>query len=215
VIVEDMPNIVPIVDCANDITAAYDRMFNNPNKENLYLALLAANALEAIRFYVSFACTFSFMERALVEGSGKILKLIARDENVHLALVQHIIKLLPQDDPEFIEIIADNRDKATAIFTSAADQEKEWAEYLFKDGSILGLNVDVLNDYVDYLIVRRMKAVNLAAPDTVKIAHPIPWIEKHLSSANSQTAPQEAEIASYLAASIKNDMGDLDFSNMM
>jgi len=213
VIVDDMVNIESIANCATDITLNYDNMINNPNKENLYLALVSANALEAIRFYVSFACTFSFLERAKVEGSAKIVKLIARDENVHLALVQHILKLLPKDDPEFIQIIGDNRDKAANIFISARDQEKEWAEYLFSTGSILGINADILHNYIDFLTAKRMKSIGLPTAD-VKISHPIPWIEKHLTSVNTQVAPQEVEISSYLSGGVINNISELDFSKI-
>lgn len=213
VVIDDLPNIQPIADCANDITKAYDEMVKNPNKENLYLALIAANALEAIRFYVSFACTFSFAERALVEGSAKIVKLIARDENQHLALVQHILKLLPKDDPEFIEIIGDNRQKAIQIFDSARDQEKEWAHYLFKDGTMLGMNVDILCDSVDFFD-QKAKRRNGLSHETTKINHPIPWIEKHLSSHNVQSAPQETEVSSYVVGAVKNNINEIDFSKL-
>jgi ribonucleoside-diphosphate reductase beta chain len=214
VVIDDMPNILQIVECANDITKSYDALTKNPNKENLYLALIAANALESIRFFVSFACSFSFLERALVEGSAKIIKLIARDENVHLSLVQHLLKLLPQDDPEFVQIIGDNREKAKNIFITAVDQEKEWGEYLFKDGSILGLNSGILSSYGDHLLGKQLKANNLTS-NTEKFANPIPWISKHLSSAASAPAPQEVEISSYLMGSIKNNLSDLDMSNLM
>lgn len=213
VVVDDLPNIPEIVDCAHDITAAYDALRENPTKDNLYLALIAANALEAIRFYVSFACTFSFLERGMVEGSAKIVKFIARDETQHLALVQNIIKLLPQDDPEFQDVIARNQEKAVAIFTSAAEQEKAWARYIFQHGSVLGLNEDILCQYVDYLMGRRMKAVGLPYKATVT-DNPLPWIEKHLTSLNVQVAPQEVELSSYLANAIKNDVGDLDLKSL-
>ena len=210
VIVNDMPNIKSIVDCAADVSFCYDRLINDPNKENLYLGLIAANALEALRFYVSFACTFSFLERGLVEGSAKNIKFIARDEKQHLALVQHILKLLPQDDPEFIEIINDNKSRAESIFQSAADQEKEWAKYLFANGSILGLNTDILCDYVDYLLSQRIRAIGLSS--VARTSHPLPWVEKHFTSENSQAAPQEVEISSYLVASVKNDLLNADFN---
>lgn len=214
-VINDMCDIAPIANCAHDITKAYDQMVNNPTKENLYLALIAANSLESLRFYVSFACTFSYLERGMVEGSAKIVKLIARDENQHLALAQHVLKLLPQDDPEFIQIIGDNRDNARQIFLSAAEQEKQWAEYLFKDGAILGLNSGILCEYVDYLTARRMKTIGINLPsDGGKSSNPIPWIDKHLTSSNNQVAPQEVEIASYLASSVKNDISDMDFSTM-
>jgi ribonucleoside-diphosphate reductase beta chain len=214
VIVDDMPNIKPIVDCADDISASYDKFRETPTKENLYLALISAYALEGIRFYVSFACTFSFLERAMVEGSAKIIKLIARDEAQHLALVQHILKILPQDDPEFVDIIANNREKVIDIFNIAAVQEKEWARYLFENGSILGLNTEILSEYVDWLYVKRLKAIGIT-PDIKVGSHPLPWLEKHFGSSNTQVAPQEVEIASYLASSITNDIGGIDLSNLL
>lgn len=213
IIIDDMPNIIQISDCASDITKSYDNLIANPSKENLYLGLVAANALEAIRFYVSFACTFSFMERGMVEGSSKIVKLIARDENVHLSLVQHILKILPQDDPEFAEIISDNKNKAEQIFLSAGEQEKEWAEYLFTNGSMLGLNSEILSGYVDYLLHKRMRNIGLSS-GIPKMSNPLPWIEKHLTSSNSAPAPQEVELSSYLVGSIKNDLSSLDLSKL-
>lgn len=209
VIIDDMPNIKQIIDCADDIASYYDEFRNKPTKENLYLALISAYALEGIRFFVSFACTFSFMERTLVEGSSKTVKLIARDEAQHLALVQHILKLLPQDDAEFINIIANNKDKVIDIFNTAVKQEKEWAAYLFENGSILGLNVEILSEYVDWLYVKRLKAIGITTD--VKVGtHPLPWLEKHFSSGSTQVAPQEVEISSYLSSSITNDIGGMD-----
>ena len=213
IIFDDLPNIKEIANCAVSITNSYDEFITNPTKENLYLALVSANALEAIRFYVSFACTFSFLERGMVEGSAKMVKFIARDEAQHLALVQHIIKVLPQDDPEFKQIILDNQEKARAIFVEAGNQEKEWANFLFKDGAILGLNENILSDYVDYLLNRRMAAIGLIDRGS-KMEHPLPWIEKHFTSDNSQVAPQEVEISSYVTSSVKNDIQDLDLSDV-
>lgn len=212
-IFEDLPNIAEIADCATSISAAYDNMVNNPSKQNLYLALIAANALEAIRFYVSFACTFSFLDRAMVEGSAKNVKFIARDETQHLALTQHILKLLPEDDPEFKEIILDNRAAAEKIFLEAAEQEKLWAKYLFKNGPVIALNEKILSDYVDYLLARRMHAVGLKATVNYKGNHPLPWIEKHFNNSSHQVAPQETELVSYLDAStLNNDIKQHDFT---
>lgn len=212
VVIDDMANITEIVDCAKDISAAYEAFRECPNKDNLYLALVAANALEALRFYVSFACTFSLLERGMVEGSAKIIRLISRDEAVHLSLVQHVIKLLPQDDPEFADVIARNQDKAVAIFEQAAAQEKQWAKYLFQKGTIMGLNEDILCRYVDYLLQKRMKAIGLPASHE-RIDHPIPWVEKYFSTAATQTAPQEAEVGIYLTSSIENDAVGASFDN--
>jgi ribonucleoside-diphosphate reductase beta chain len=213
-IFDDLPNISEIADCAGQVTKAYDALQFNPSKKNLYLALVAANALEAIRFYVSFACTFSFLERGLVEASAKIVKLIARDEAEHLALTQHILKNLAKDDPEFEKIIEECREEATAIFLDAGQQEKDWAKFLFKNGPILGLNEDILSEYVDYLLARRMKAIGLAHDTHYKGNNPLPWMDKHLTSSNTQVAPQEVEISSYLVSSIRNDVNDADFEKM-
>lgn len=215
VIFDDLPNIKEIADCANQISVAYDNLMRNPSHKNLYLALIAANALEAIRFFVSFACTFSFLERGMVEGSAKTVKLIARDENVHLALTQHIIKNLIKSDPTFINVIKDSEQEAQEIFYSAQKQEKEWAKYLFKNGPVLGLNESILGNYIDYLTLRRMKAINLTSDVSYKGGNPIPWIEKHLTSENTQVAPQEVEIASYLSAStVENDLKQFNIKEL-
>lgn len=211
VVFDDIPNIAPIADCANSITEAYDRMIESPSKENLYLALIAANALEAIRFFVSFACTFSFAERGLVEGSAKVVKFIARDEAQHLALVQHILKRLPKDDPEFVEIIGDLRSQAIEIFDDTSEQEKAWAPYIFQHGSILGLNEKILCDAVDFWTPRRKAGAGLIQPTKSEKGHPIPWIEKWLSDSNYQPAPQEVEGTAYLTSALKNDASDLSF----
>lgn len=211
VIFDDIPNIQPIADCAFSITRAYDDMMNTPSKEALYIALISANALEALRFYVSFSCSFSFAERSMMEGSAKIIKLIARDENIHLSLVQHILKRLPKDDPEFIEIIGDLRKEALEIFDETAEQEKAWAPYIFQHGSILGLNETILCDYIDYLLPRRKAAAGLTGPTKSEKTDPLPWMQKYLTDATSQVAPQEAEATSYLTSSLKNDVSDLQF----
>ncbi len=209
-VVDGIGEIKEIADCATSISAAYDKLQRKGTKENLYLGLIAANALEALRFYVSFACTFSFAERGSVEGSAKIVKLIARDEAQHLSLTQHCLKILPKDDPEFIQIIEDNKDKAIAIFEEAATQEKEWAKFLFSNGPILGLNENILGEYVDYLLSRRLNTLGLATPGLSRPKNPIPWIDKWFTSDNAQVAPQETEIMSYLSSvALENDLNSL------
>lgn len=208
---ERIPSILPIVNCATSITSAYDLLINNPNKETLYMALISANALEALRFYVSFACTFSFAERGLVEGSAKLVKLIARDEAQHLALVQHILKLLERDDPDFIPIVRDNRQAAKNIFNEAAEEEKSWGSHLFSKGSLLGLNEKIFHQYIDFLLVKRKYAVGLTSTAKSKVDHPIPWVERWYSSLSTQVAPQEVEVSAYLTGSVVNDMAGAEF----
>lgn len=184
-------------------------------KKQLYLCLMSVNALEAIRFYVSFACSFAFAERELMEGNAKIIKLIARDEALHLSGTQHMLNLLRngQDDFAFLQIAEELKDECIAIFKDAAEQEKEWAEYLFKDGSMIGLNKDILCQYVEYITNIRMQAVGLPSVYPEATNNPIPWINAWLSSDNVQVAPQEAEISSYLVGQIDNEVSADDFED--
>ncbi|WP_086984143.1 class Ia ribonucleoside-diphosphate reductase subunit beta [Vibrio aphrogenes] len=184
-------------------------------KKQLYLCLMSVNALEAIRFYVSFACSFAFAERELMEGNAKIIKLIARDEALHLTGTQHMLNILRngQDDFSFMQIAEEAKQECFDLFKEAAEQEKEWAEYLFKDGSMIGLNKDILCQYVEYITNIRMQAVGLEAAYPNATSNPIPWINAWLSSDNVQVAPQEAEISSYLVGQIDNEVGSDDFGD--
>lgn len=184
-------------------------------KKQLYLCLMAVNVLEAIRFYVSFACSFAFAERKLMEGNAKIIKLIARDEALHLTGTQHILNLIRngRDDPEMVEIANECYAESIEIFTKAAQQEKEWAGYLFKDGSMIGLNKDILCQYIEYITNLRMEAVGLPVAFPNSKSNPIPWINTWLSSDNVQVAPQETEISSYLVGQIDSDLSNSDFDD--
>jgi ribonucleoside-diphosphate reductase beta chain len=183
-------------------------------KKALYLTIASVNVLEAIRFYVSFACSFAFAERTLMEGNAKIIKLIARDEALHLTGTQHMLNLMAsgKDDPEMAEIAAECQNEVRQIFIEAAEQEKEWATYLFKDGSMIGLNAQILGQYVEYITNVRMQAVGLETCFATK-HNPIPWINAWLVSDNVQVAPQEAEISSYLVGQTDNNLDDSDFDD--
>lgn len=189
----------------------YDTNLRNLKKK-LYLTLVSINVLEAIRFYVSFACSFAFAERAIMEGNAKIIKLIARDEALHLTGTQHMLNIMASgaDDPEFKAIAKECEADVYAIFKEAAQQEKDWAQYLFRDGSMIGLNAKILSDYVEYITNVRMKALGLEEifPPS---QNPLPWMNAWLVSDNVQVAPQEAEISSYLVGQIDNEVGDGDF----
>ena len=173
-------------------------------KKKLYLCLMCVNVLEAIRFYVSFACSFAFAERELMEGNAKIIKLIARDEALHLTSTQHMLNLMrgSSEGAEWAQIAQDLQQECFDLFVKAAEQEKEWASYLFKDGSMIGLNKDILCQYVEYITNHRMLAVGLPVAFPKATQNPIPWINAWLSSDNVQVAPQEVEISSYLIGQI-------------
>ena len=183
-------------------------------KKRLYLCLMSVNALEAIRFYVSFACSFAFAERELMEGNAKIIRLIARDEALHLTGTQHILNLMRtgQDDPEMVAVAQECEAECFELFKRAAEQEKAWAEYLFKDGSMIGLNKDILAQYIEYITHLRMGAVGLKSAFPQATHNPIPWINAWLSSDNVQVAPQEVEVSSYLVGQISTDMSTQDLS---
>lgn len=185
-------------------------------KKKLYLCLMCVNVLEAIRFYVSFACSFSFAERELMEGNAKIIKLIARDEALHLTSTQHMLNIMKSgvDDPEMAEIAAELEDESYEIFRKAAEQEKEWAAYLFKDGSTIGLNKEILCQYVEYITNLRMLSVGLKPCFENATVNPIPWINAWLSSDAVQVAPQEVEISSYVIGQIDAKVDVDDFNGL-
>ncbi len=184
-------------------------------KKKLYLCLMCVNVLEAIRFYVSFACSFAFAERELMEGNAKIIKLIARDEALHLTSTQHMLNLMRggAEGAEWAEIVAELQGECCELFKKAAEQEKEWAEYLFKDGSMIGLNKDILCQYVEYITNARMLAVGLPQAFEKATQNPIPWINAWLSSDNVQVAPQEVEISSYLIGQIDAEVKTEDLED--
>ena len=177
-------------------------------KRKLYRAVMNVNILEGIRFYVSFACTFAFGELKLMEGSAKIISLIARDESQHLVITQNILKNWANgDDPEMLEIMQEEEENVYAMFKDCVDEEKEWAEYLFKDGSMIGLNAKLLDSYVEYIANRRMKSIGLKPIfDTPMSNNPLPWTQHWLNSKMMQNAPQETEIESYVIGGIKQDV---------
>ncbi|QQG32093.1 ribonucleotide-diphosphate reductase subunit beta [Citrobacter phage CkP1] len=176
----------------------------------LYLCLHVINGLEAIRFYVSFACTFNFHKNMeIMEGNSKIMKFIARDEQLHLKGTQYIIRQLQQgtDGDEWVQIARECEQEAVDIFMEINRQEKEWAIHLWREGGVPGLSVKILHDFIDYLTVSRMRSCGLPCPiKDAPTRHPIPWIREYLNSDAVQSAPQEVEISSYLVAQIDNDV---------
>ena len=183
-------------------------------KRKLYRAVANVNILEGIRFYVSFACSFAFGELKLMEGSAKIISLIARDENQHLVITQNILnKWTEGDDPEMQQIAREEEGWVRSAFKNCVDEEKRWAEYLFKDGSMIGLNDKLLWNYVEWIANRRMKAIGLKPEyDIPAKNNPLPWTDHWLNSKSVQVAPQETEISSYVVGGIKQDMKSNNFS---
>ena len=183
-------------------------------KRKLYRAIANVNILEGIRFYVSFACSFAFGELKLMEGSAKIISLIARDENQHLVLTQQIMKKWQDgDDPIMQEIIKEEEENVIQMYRDAVEEEKEWASYLFKDGSMIGLNDKLLVKYVEWIANKRMRSIGLKPIYDAPIRNnPLPWTEHWISSKGLQVAPQETEVESYVVGGIKQDVKKDTFS---
>ena len=177
-------------------------------KRLLYRAIVNVNILEGIRFYVSFACSFAFGELKLMEGSAKIISLISRDESQHLVLTQQILKKWQEgDDPAMVAIAEEERENTIDMFKKCVDEEKDWADYLFKDGSMIGLNAKLLQRYVEFIANRRLRALGLDPLYDVPMRNnPLPWTEHWLNSKGQQNAPQETEIESYVVGGIKQDV---------
>jgi ribonucleoside-diphosphate reductase beta chain len=222
-----------ILERAKSVTGAYDEFINDAHqwdtgcmwtdsgrgspssawclkdlKRKLYRAIMNVNILEGIRFYVSFACSFAFGELKLMEGSAKIISLIARDENQHLVLTQTILKYWREgDDADMKEIMKEEEGWTYEQFKKCVDEEKKWAEYLFKDGSMIGLNDKLLYQYVEWIANRRMKTIGLKPIyDVAAKNNPLPWTTHWISSKGLQVAPQETEVESYVVGGIKQDV---------
>ena len=235
---DEMMDIEEIMDCADDISKNYDELIEMTGyynllgegthtvngkkvvvdlyeiKKSLYKTLMSVNILEGVRFYVSFACSWAFAELKKMEGNAKIIKLIARDENLHLGSTQTLLKLLPKDDPDFVQIAKETEAECIKMFVDAVEQEKAWAEYLFKDGSMIGLNTQLLSDYIEWICCKRMTAVGLNCPYKTPQANPLPWTQKWIAGAEVQVAPQETEISSYVIGGVKQDVDKDTFGGL-
>jgi ribonucleoside-diphosphate reductase beta chain len=232
---DELMDVEEILACARDISKYYDDLIEYGNwyrmlgvgthtvngkkvvvdmyqlKKKLWLALNSVNALEGIRFYVSFACSWAFAELKKMEGNAKIIKLIARDENVHLGSTQTLLKILPTDDPDYALLKIETKQECETMFLAAAAQEKAWAKYLFKDGSMIGLNEVLLSQYIDWLTCKRMTAVGLDCGMKPGSSNPLPWTQKWIAGSDVQVAPQETEITTYVIGGTKQDVDNNTF----
>lgn len=182
------------------------------HKKALWMTINSINALEGLRFYVSFACSWNFAEQKVMEGNAKIIRLICRDENLHLGTTQYILRTLPKDDKMFADIAEKTKDDVLQMFLDVVQQEKDWATYLFKYGSMIGLNEKILHQYVDWIASRRLRTIGFDVPFEHPTSDPLPWTKNWISGKQVQYAPQEAEIASYLVSDVKQDV-DADVLN--
>jgi ribonucleoside-diphosphate reductase beta chain len=225
-----------IMDCAGDISKYYDDLIEYSSyynllgagthtvngkqitidlyelKKKIWMCINSVNVLEGIRFYVSFACSWAFAELKKMEGNAKIIKFIARDENLHLASTQYLLtKVMIKEDPDFAKISKELESDVVQMFVDAVEQEKEWADYLFRDGSMIGLNAELLHNYIEWIACKRMTSLGLKCPYTTTQSNPLPWTQKWISGSDVQVAPQETEISSYVQGGVKQDVSEDTF----
>lgn len=227
-ILNPIPEVLEVLNRVKPLIDAYDRFLKLfwcykaglfvkeiELKRALVLCISAMHIMESVQFYASFACTFAFSEMRMFEGVGKQLKFILRDENLHVAINQTIIKYWSQgtDGPEYQALLLELRPQIIDMWKACVESEKLWAKYLFKYGTpLLGLNDKVLGDYVEFKANKRMINVGLE-PLTSLDKDPLPWIQRNwVDSSSKQEAPQETEITNYKIGAIDNDTSDLDLS---
>lgn len=213
VVFDDMTSIPEIIDCGTDVSKYYDDLINfdgeygsYEHKKRLYLCLMSIFMLEGIRFYVSFACSWAFAELKKMEGNAKIIKLICRDENLHLSASINIIKSLHKEDSDYDKIKDETEKEVMDMFMSVIEQERDWCDYLFEGGSMIGLNADLLKQYIEWIAAKRIKTVGYTVPYHISQANPLPFTEKWIGGGNVQVAPQETEITSYVVGGVKQDV---------
>jgi ribonucleoside-diphosphate reductase beta chain len=198
---------------ANSTVAEEIEISSYELKRKIWNCIMSVNILEGVRFYVSFACSWAFAELKKMEGNAKIIKLIARDENLHLASTQTLLKVLVKDDKDFAKIQKEEQEHNVKMFVDAVEQEKRWAEYLFKDGSMIGLNAKLLGDYIEWIGHKRMLSAQVPSPYKGG-SNPLPWTQKWIQGQDVQVAPQETEITSYIVGGVKKDVDDNTFKGM-
>ncbi len=220
-IFDDIAQDEEIIKRASSVTEYYDNLINNigneslhDKKKKLYLTLVSIQILEFVRFYISFACSYYFAEQGKMVGNASIISLINRDENIHGSFTRFIIKRLMDDPSEgFQDVAKECEPLVQKMWMDAGNEEIEWAKYLFKDGDLMGLNADILEKYMKYLVNLRMK--NCGLPQVFeKTKNPITWINKYVDSSGVQVAPQETEITSYLTNSMDANLGDMNDMDM-
>ena len=234
IVFDELLTIQEIIDCSDAITKYYDELHDVTNayqflglgthtvngkkvivdeydiKKKIWMVLNSVNVLEGIRFYVSFACSWAFAELKQMEGNAKEIKLICRDVNLHLGFTQTMLKLLPKDDKDFIKIKEECKDEVRQMFIDAVDQEIAWAEYLFQGGSMIGLNKELLEQYVHWIAHKRMQTLGIDSPYHGG-SNPLPWTEKWIAGGDVQVAPQEVQLSSYIVGGTKQDVDDDTF----
>lgn len=202
---------------AKEIKNDYDIFFENEGdiKDKIFNALLSTQITEGLSFYSSFVCSFFFAARGKMEGNGKIIKLIARDENLHVAVSNNVLHYLRDNEDEgFKETVKKNEQKVYEAYQMAVKHEKRWADYLFSKGSLLGLNADILKQYVEWLANNRLASLGYKRIFEIKKNPLGTWYDQFMNSDKVQVAPQETEISSYKIGARNTQINHSEFSDI-
>lgn len=191
-----------IVKRATELSRKYDQLLNSSDdpRQQLFDAILATQITEGLVFYVSFACSFYFGYRGKMEGNAKIIKFISRDENLHVAITQNIMKNWSNNKDEgFQDIVTKNEDKVYATYEMAVNAEKDWADYLFSKGNLVGLTSESLKHYIEWLANNRLSSLGYKKLYPATKVNPLSgWLDSYYDSKKLQVAPQETELSSYV-----------------
>lgn len=183
-----------------------EEISSHEHKRAIWLALHASYALEALRFMVSFATSLAMVENKIYIGNGNIISLILQDELLHADWTAWLINNVTKDDEDFIAIEEECADEVYAMYLDVIREEKEWAEYLFSKGVVIGLNANILKDFVDYTAFNRLKEVGIKYLEEHPKTSPIPWFNKHVNINKKQTALQENESTNYVIGVMSDEM---------
>jgi ribonucleoside-diphosphate reductase beta chain len=175
----------------------------------IYMALHASYALEAFRFMVSFATSLAMVENRIFIGNGNIISLILQDEILHKEWTAWIINQVAKEDSRFAEAKADCEAEVYALYMDVIREEKDWANYLFKHGPVIGLNANILRDFVDFTAKNALHEIGIKYLESAPRSTPIPWFNKHVNTSNKQTALQENESTNYVIG-VMSDSLDYD-----
>ena len=211
-----------IISMASSVGNYYDRLHMiNCRKELLeefsehehikaiWMALNASYALEAFRFMVSFATSLAMVENKIFMGNGNIISLILQDEILHKEWTGYVINQVVKEDPRFAAAKAECEAEVYALYLDVIREEKAWADYLFNKGPVIGLNANILKDFVDYTAVNALKEIGIKYQEPAPRSTPIPWFNKHVNTSNKQTALQESESTNYVIG-VMSDQLDYD-----
>jgi ribonucleoside-diphosphate reductase beta chain len=195
-----------VINCRKEIGEAVKE---KEHIKAIYMALHASYALEAFRFMVSFATSLAMVENKIFIGNGNIISLILQDELLHKGWTAYLINQVVKEDTRFAEVKAECEQEVYNLYMDVIREEKEWATYLFKLGPVIGLNANILRDFVDYTAVGALKEIGIKYNSPAPKSTPIPWFNKHTDTSKKQTALQESESTNYVIG-VMSELLDYD-----